>query len=89
MQQYVVNNLNHTEPHVRKATFLALAVVAEGCSEYIRQRHMQTFVTYVMTGLKDPVPAVNNAALFAVGQFSEHLQVIFSQHFSITFYSFT
>lgn len=83
MQQYIVTNMNHSEPHVRKATYLALAVVAEGCSEYIRQRLMQNFVSYVMTGLKDPAPIVSNAALFAVGQFSEHLQVILQFLFSV------
>lgn len=75
MQHFVVKHMNHENPQVRKATYLALAVVAEGCSDYIRQHHMNNFASYVMAGLKDPTMTVNNAALFAVGQFSEHLQV--------------
>lgn len=75
MERFVVPNLQNPDVHVRKACYLAMAVVAEGCSEYIRHRHIDSLISYVMNGLKDPAMPVNNAALFAIGQFSEHLQV--------------
>lgn len=81
MDKYVVQNMQSSDQHARKAAHLAMAVVAEGCSEYIRQRLVQTLISYVMTGLRDPSQAVCNAALFAVGQFSEHLQVCSHQKY--------
>ncbi|XP_069113686.1 importin-4-like isoform X2 [Argopecten irradians] len=65
--------LSETALH-RRASYLALAVVAEGCADYITNKHLQAVLQCVVKGLNDPEPQVRNAALFALGQFSEHLQ---------------
>jgi len=80
MQKYVEPSVQHQDPKVRVAAYMAMALVSEGCADYIRQKNIQKFITHVLTGLRDPAPAVQNAALFTVGQFSEHLQPDISVH---------
>lgn len=59
----------------RKAALIAIAVMAEGCSEYIKkQGHLASLLQHVYNSMSDREPIVCNAALFAVGQFSEYLQ---------------
>lgn len=72
---------------VRNALFIILAVHKES----MLYRMMEAVLQSVCRGLDDPVPMVRNAALFALGQFSEHLQVrhyltaklLFSLSFSV------
>ncbi|OWF34795.1 Importin-4 [Mizuhopecten yessoensis] len=65
--------LSETASH-RRAAYLALAVVVEGCADYITNKHLQAVLQCVVKGLNDPDQQVRNSALFALGQFSEHLQ---------------
>lgn len=37
-------------------------------------RYLEKFLEQVVAGFNDPHPGVRNGALFALGQFSEHLQ---------------
>lgn len=59
-----------------------MAVLAEGCSEYIRSKYLESFLQCICQGITHPSPVVRNAALFALGQFSEHLQPEISQYSS-------
>ncbi|KAL5021050.1 hypothetical protein ScPMuIL_000205 [Solemya velum] len=61
-------------PGSRRAAFIAMAVVVEGCADYITNKYLQVVLQVVCKGLSDPEHTVRNAALFALGQFSEHLQ---------------
>jgi hypothetical protein len=54
-----------------------LAVVAEGCSENIKRKYLMDFLKCIDAGIQHQVPAVRNSALYALGQFSEYLQVSF------------
>lgn len=67
-------NITSESPSHRRASFLSLAVVVEGCADYIKNRHLHALLQCVVKGLNDPDPTVRNAALFALGQFCEHLQ---------------
>ncbi len=58
----------------QQAGYVALAVVVEGCAEHIRTKYMAPFVQCICDGIKHPEAHVRNAALYAVGQMSEHLQ---------------
>nr|XP_048300005.1 importin-4 [Myodes glareolus] len=58
----------------RKAGFLVLAVLSDGAGDYIRQRLLSPLLQIVCKGLSDSSQIVRNAALFALGQFSENLQ---------------
>lgn len=49
--------------------------MAEGCSENIMRKYLVDFLKCIDAGIQHPVPAVRNAALYALGQFSEYLQV--------------
>ncbi|XP_050999084.1 importin-4 [Acomys russatus] len=66
--------LRSEAPYQRKAGFLVLAVLSDGAGDHIRQRLLSPLLQIVCKGLDDPSQVVRNAALFALGQFSENLQ---------------
>ncbi|XP_008067925.1 importin-4 isoform X2 [Carlito syrichta] len=66
--------LRSENPYQRKAGFLVLAVLSDGAGDHIRQRLLTPLLQIVCKGLEDPSQVVRNAALFALGQFSENLQ---------------
>ncbi|CAC5376947.1 IPO4 [Mytilus coruscus] len=82
LMQLVEPLISSDNPLVRRACFLSVAVVAEGCADYIIKRHLQALLHCVVTGLNDPDQGVRNGALFAMGQFSEHLQPDISKYAS-------
>ncbi|XP_021099504.1 importin-4 isoform X1 [Heterocephalus glaber] len=66
--------LRSESPYQRKAGLLVLAVLSDGAGDHIRQRLLPPLLKIVCKGLEDPSQVVRNAALFALGQFSENLQ---------------
>ncbi|XP_004463436.1 LOW QUALITY PROTEIN: importin-4 [Dasypus novemcinctus] len=66
--------LRSESPYQRKAGLLVLAVLSDGAGDHIRQRLLAPLLQIVCKGLEDPSQVVRNAALFALGQFSENLQ---------------
>ncbi|XP_002717962.1 importin-4 [Oryctolagus cuniculus] len=66
--------LRSESPYQRKAGLLVLAVLSDGAGDHIRQRLLPALLQIVCKGLQDPSQVVRNAALFALGQFSENLQ---------------
>ncbi|XP_076983214.1 importin-4 isoform X3 [Tamandua tetradactyla] len=67
-------SLRSESPYQRKAGLLVLAVLSDGAGDHIRQRLLSPLLQIVCKGLEDPSEVVRNAALFALGQFSENLQ---------------
>ncbi|XP_069044135.1 importin-4 isoform X2 [Lepisosteus oculatus] len=61
-------------PYQRKAGLMCLAVLAEGCADHIRTKLLSSLLQVVCRALEDESQVVRSAALFALGQFSEHLQ---------------
>ncbi|XP_058055155.1 importin-4-like [Anopheles bellator] len=72
--------LSGTDPLAKKAAYLSIAVIAEGCSEHICSKYLRVLLDVIKNGITDPNVMIRNAALFALGQFSEHLQPEISQH---------
>lgn len=72
--------LRGNDPLAKKASYLSIAVIAEGCSEHICNKYLKTLLDVIKTGITDQIPMIRNAALFALGQFSEHLQPEISQY---------
>ncbi|XP_035916809.1 importin-4-like [Anopheles stephensi] len=68
------------DPLPKKAAYLSIAVIAEGCSEHICSKYLRVLVDVIKRGITDENVMIRNAALFALGQFSEHLQPEISQH---------
>lgn len=66
--------LKGDDPLAKKAAYLSMAVIAEGCGETICAKYLKLMLDTIKVGIVDPNPIVRNAALFALGQFSEHLQ---------------
>lgn len=63
-----------SNPYQRKAGLMCLAVLSEGCADHIRNKHLQSMLQLVCQAITDENHVVRNAALYALGQFSEHLQ---------------
>uniref|UniRef100_A0A4W6EFC5 Importin 4 n=1 Tax=Lates calcarifer TaxID=8187 RepID=A0A4W6EFC5_LATCA len=61
-------------PYQRKGGLLCLAVLAEGCADHIRTKMLSSVLQTVCQSLSDSNQVVRCAGLFALGQFSEHLQ---------------
>ncbi|KAJ8965378.1 hypothetical protein NQ317_015677 [Molorchus minor] len=68
--------------YAQKAAYLALAVLAEGCSGVIRHKYLEPFLKCVCSAIHNPNAVVRNAALFALGQLAEHLQPEISKYAS-------
>ncbi|KAM8961445.1 importin-4 [Pelodytes ibericus] len=67
-------------PYQRKAGLMCLAVLSEGCADHIRNKHLKSMLQVVCEALSDESQVVRNAALFAIGQFSENLQPDISEY---------
>ncbi|OXU25360.1 hypothetical protein TSAR_005639 [Trichomalopsis sarcophagae] len=80
MLKHIESGMEGTDIYVKKASYLSLAVLAEGCSEYIRNKYLESFLKCICQGITHASPVVRNAALFALGQFSEHLQPDISRY---------
>ncbi|XP_061660826.1 importin-4 isoform X2 [Syngnathoides biaculeatus] len=67
-------------PYERKGGLMCLAVLAEGCADHICTKMLSSVLQTVCQSLSDGNQVVRSAALFALGQFSEHLQPEVSKH---------
>ncbi|KAL3859840.1 hypothetical protein ACJMK2_010031 [Sinanodonta woodiana] len=74
--------LTSERPGPRRAAHIAMAVVVEGCADYVTAKYFEPMLDCVCKGLNDPDSTVRNGALFALGQFSEHLQPKISKYAS-------
>ncbi|XP_043960108.1 importin-4 isoform X1 [Gambusia affinis] len=66
--------LSSENPYQKKGGLMCLAVLAEGCADYIRSKMLSSVLQTVCQSLSDTNRVVRSAALFALGQFSEYLQ---------------
>ena len=67
-------------PQHKKAAYLSMAVIAEGCGEAICSKYLRLLLDCIKMGIVDQDTIVRNAAFFALGQFSEHLQPDISKY---------
>lgn len=67
-------SLASENPYQRKGGLMCVAVLAEGCADYIRTKMLSSLLQTVCQSLSDSNQVVRSAGLFALGQFSEHLQ---------------
>uniref|UniRef100_A0A672L5E4 Importin-4-like n=1 Tax=Sinocyclocheilus grahami TaxID=75366 RepID=A0A672L5E4_SINGR len=67
-----LSSVNQTK--IRKGGLMCMAVLAEGCADHIRTKMLSSMLQTVCRSLSDKNQVVRSAALFALGQFSEHLQ---------------
>lgn len=72
--------LKSDDDNERRGSYMAIAVAAEGCADHIRNKYLQVLLQCVCKGVSDSSTQVRNAALFALGQFSEHLQPDISKY---------
>lgn len=72
--KYIEPSIQSNDNYAKKASYLSMAVLAEGCSDYIRTKYLEDFLRCICQGINDKNQIVRNAALYALGQFSQHLQ---------------
>ncbi|XP_077480312.1 importin-4 isoform X2 [Stigmatopora argus] len=72
--------LASNDPYQRKGGLMCLAVLAEGCADHICSKMLSSVLRTVCQSLSDSDQVVRITALFALGQFSEHLQPEVSKH---------
>jgi len=68
-----VQRLASPQANHRKAGIAGLGVIAEGCSEPLRD-HLHEIMNHVLTAARDADPQVRECACFCLGQISEHCQ---------------
>lgn len=74
--------LSSNDVFAKKAAYIAIAVMVEGCSEYIKDEYLQSFLKIVCNGITDNNIIVRNASLFTFGQFAEFLQPDINKYIS-------
>ncbi|XP_061096746.1 importin-4-like [Conger conger] len=62
------------KPSDREAGLLCLALLTEGCADHIRTHMLSSVLRLACESLADSSQMVRATAVFALGQFSEHLQ---------------
>ncbi|XP_017087549.2 importin-4 isoform X2 [Drosophila bipectinata] len=72
--------LQSPDPIRRRAAFLAMAVIAEGCSDSITSKYLEAMLNIIKGGIADQSPFVRNSAFFCLGQFAEHMQPEISKY---------
>ncbi|XP_070138150.1 importin-4-like [Drosophila bipectinata] len=78
--QILEEALAHHDPIRRRAGFLTLAVMAEGCAATIVKQFLEPMLHTIKSGIICPSALVRNAAFFALGQFAQHLQPDISRY---------
>lgn len=68
----VTRYLQHHDPGYRKAAMMGLAVIVEGCADYMVSR-MDEVLRFVCTGLQDPDVTVRRAACMALSSLADEL----------------
>lgn len=68
-----IQRLSSPQANKRKAGIAGLGVIAEGCSEPLRE-HLNEVMPHVLQASRDADPQVRECACFCLGQISEHCQ---------------
>lgn len=63
------------DPIALKASYLTMAFVSDGCSEYLKKSYLKQFVTAIKMGLNSSNEMVKSAAMYALGEVSQYVQV--------------
>lgn len=52
-----------------------MAFICDGCSEYLKKSYLKQFVTAIKIGLNSSDEMVKSAAMYALGEVSQYVQV--------------
>lgn len=63
------------DPNALKASYVTMAFVSDGCSEYLKKSYLKQFVTAIKMGLNSSNETVKSAAMYALGEVSQYVQV--------------
>ncbi|XP_034416059.1 importin-4 isoform X1 [Cyclopterus lumpus] len=74
LMPFIQTAITSENPYEKKGGLMCLAVLSEGCADHIRTKLLSSILQTVCQCLSDTNQVVRSASLFALGQFSEHLQ---------------
>jgi len=63
------------DPNALRASYTTMAFVSDGCSEYLKKNYLKQFVTAIKLGLNSSNETVKSAAMYALGEVSQYVQV--------------
>mmetsp|Transcript_25841 Transcript_25841/g.4362 ORF Transcript_25841/g.4362 Transcript_25841/m.4362 type:complete len:102 (-) Transcript_25841:987-1292(-) len=63
----------HQSPWARKASYLAIGVMSEGCSDFLKQ-DLEVVLNTLIQGFQDSHQSVREAVGLSLGYCSEHLK---------------
>lgn len=63
------------DPNALTASYTTMAFVSDGCSEYLKKNYLKQFVTAIKMGLNSSNETVKSAAMYALGEVSQYVQV--------------
>lgn len=62
-------------PNALRASYATMAFVSDGCSEYLKKSYLKQFVTAIKMGLNSSNEGVKAAAMYALGEVAQYVQV--------------
>ncbi|XP_050539704.1 importin-4-like [Daktulosphaira vitifoliae] len=62
------------DPNALKASYMTMAYVSDGCSEYLKKSYLKQFVTAIKMGLNSTNETVKSSAMYALGEVSQYVQ---------------
>lgn len=68
------------DPRALTASYTTMAFVSDGCSEYLKKSYLKQFITAIKMGLNSSNETVKSAAMYALGEVSQYVQVSLSDH---------
>lgn len=63
------------DPNALTASYMTMAFVSDGCSEYLKKSYLKQFVAAIKMGLNSSNETVKSAAMYALGEVSQYIQV--------------
>ncbi|KAJ3214756.1 hypothetical protein HK099_006680 [Clydaea vesicula] len=73
VMEFIVNYIQNPEFGVRKSCLLALAVIVDGCADFMRAK-IDGILPVIQAGLQDQHPIVRKSACMALGSLAEELE---------------
>jgi hypothetical protein len=79
--EMVMNYMQQQDPGFRKAAYMGIATLGEGCADYIcNEFKLENVIPIVATGLRDPEIAVRRAACIALASLASEMGDAVSEH---------
>ncbi|KAI0985795.1 hypothetical protein GJ496_001360 [Pomphorhynchus laevis] len=80
IQKYIDVGTKSTDPFVRRASYLSLAVSMEGCCRFYVEHCLEQLISLILEGVRDSDGSVTLSAMFALGELLSYADTPASDH---------